>query len=165
MKKPLHSRRRKQILFGMNLDHIAEAANRLNRITARRFEDYVWLLQFHGKTLHLGALAWATAGQSLPDDAVDLIAHARRFTCYAPNEIPSDWLADRPRLQTMKTAWLHACIEAESLIEHLPPEEAGCLYLDATGKPVCPDPASPEFPKLTRHYGSVKGAWPRIVES
>jgi hypothetical protein len=38
------------------------------------------------------------------------------------------------------------------------------LYLDATGKPVCPDPASPEFPKLTRHYGSVKGAWPHIVE-
>ena len=43
--------------------------------------------------------------------------------------------------------------------------EAPYLYLDAAGKPVCPDPASPEFPKLTRHYGSVKGASPRIMES
>ena len=65
----------------------------------------------------------------------------------------------------MKLGWLHACCEAESLIAKLPPEEVGCLYLDAAGKPVCPDPASPEFPKLTRHYGSIKGAWPRIVES
>jgi hypothetical protein len=43
--------------------------------------------------------------------------------------------------------------------------EMGCLYLDRTGKPVCPDPAAPDFPKLTRHFGSVKGAWPRIVEN
>jgi len=41
----------------------------------------------------------------------------------------------------------------------------GCLYLDRTGQPVCPDPAATEFPKLMRHFGSVKGAWPRIVES
>jgi hypothetical protein len=148
----------------MNLNAIAEASNRLNRITARRFEDYLYLLQFHCETLHLGALAWATAGRTLPEDSVDLIALARRFTCYAPNEIPSDWLADRPGLQRMKQKWLHACCEAESLIAKLPPNEVGCLYLDATGKPVCPDPASPEFPKLTRHYGSVRGAWPRIVE-
>jgi hypothetical protein len=43
--------------------------------------------------------------------------------------------------------------------------ELGALYLGAAGQPVCPDPATPDFPKLTRHYGSVKGAWPRIVES
>jgi hypothetical protein len=50
------------------------------------------------------------------------------------------------------------------LIARLPPDEVGCLYLNASGKPVCPDPDSPEYPKLTRHFGSVKGAWPRIVE-
>jgi hypothetical protein len=38
----------------------------------------------------------------------------------------------------------------------------GCLYLVA-GKPVCPNPNDPEFPTLTRHFGSVKGAWPRIA--
>ena len=149
----------------MNANAIAEAADRLCRLTARRFEDYVCLLEFHRETLHLGALAWATADHSAFDAAVDLIALARRFTCYAPNEIPPDWLADRPRLQAMKQEWLQACGEAETLFKQLPPGEVGCLYLDAAGKPVCPDPASPEFPKLTRHYGSVKGAWPRIVEA
>jgi hypothetical protein len=28
--------------------------------------------------------------------------------------------------------------------------------------PVTPDPASPDFPKLRRHFGSVRGAWPVI---
>jgi hypothetical protein len=52
------------------------------------------------------------------------------------------------------------------LLGRAPPlDEVGCLYLDAAGKPVCPDSASPDFPKLTLHFGTVKGAWPRIVES
>ena len=51
-----------------------------------------------------------------------------------------------------------------ALVQQLPPVEMGCLYLSRIGKPVCPDPAAPDFPKLTRHFGSVKGAWPRIVE-
>ena len=38
----------------------------------------------------------------------------------------------------------------------------GVLLLQASARP---DPAAPEFPHLTRHYGSVKGAWPRIVEA
>jgi hypothetical protein len=65
----------------------------------------------------------------------------------------------------MKERWIGIVHESRALIARLPAVELGCLYLDAAGKPICPDPASPEFPKLTRHYGSVKGAWPRIVES
>ena len=42
-------------------------------------------------------------------------------------------------------------------------EEVGCLYLDASGKPVTPDTASAEFSTLRRHYGSVRGAWPIIL--
>ena len=53
---------------------------------------------------------------------------------------------------------------ARELVARFPSAELGCFYLDATGKPVGPDPASSEFPKLTRHHGSVKGAWPRNVD-
>ena len=48
--------------------------------------------------------------------------------------------------------------------QHLPAEEVGCLYLDAGGNPVTPDPASAAFPALRRHFGSVRGAWPVIRE-
>jgi hypothetical protein len=39
------------------------------------------------------------------------------------------------------------------------------LFHDAQGQPVCLNPGSPDFATLTRHFGSVKGAWPRIVDS
>ena len=68
-------------------------------------------------------------------------------------------------LVATKQLWMTAVNDARNQVARLPASELGCLYLDATGKPVCPDPAAPEFPRLTRHYGSVKGAWPRIVES
>jgi hypothetical protein len=40
----------------------------------------------------------------------------------------------------------------------------GCFYLNRAGQPVCPDPTAEEFAQLDRHYGSVKGAWPRLAE-
>ncbi len=47
-------------------------------------------------------------------------------------------------------------------LESLP--DVGCLYLDAAGRPVGPHPTSPDFLHLRRHFGTAKGAWPRIGE-
>lgn len=52
---------------------------------------------------------------------------------------------------------------ALELIAQLPPPEVGCLYLSASSQPACPEPSRPDFPKLTHHFGSVRGAWPRIA--
>ena len=68
---------------------------------------------------------------------------------------------DLPR---WKQAWIDASREAERLLERLPAEEVGCLYLDIEAKPLTPDPASAEFSTLRRHFGSVRGAWPVIRE-
>jgi hypothetical protein len=38
---------------------------------------------------------------------------------------------------------------AESLLPRLPAGEVGCLYLDAAGKPVNPDPATSECSSLS----------------
>jgi hypothetical protein len=37
-------------------------------------------------------------------------------------------------------------------------------YLNEQGNPVCPDPDLAAFHSLTRHFGSIKGAWPRILQ-
>jgi hypothetical protein len=73
-------------------------------------------------------------------------------------------LSQPPALTELKQRWMKASQGALDLIVRLPPDELGCLYRDAAGKPVCPDPKAPRFTQLTRPYGSVKGAWPRIVE-
>ena len=51
---------------------------------------------------------------------------------------------------------------AERRLEQLPADEVGCLYLDGQNRPVTPDPDAPEFSKLRRHFGCVRGAWPII---
>ena len=84
---------------------------------------------------------------------------------YRPEDLADLTLVEPVTLPQLKESWLEASKAALELIARLPLDEVGCLYLDGTGKPVCPDPGSPEFPNLTRHFGSVKGAWPRIVES
>jgi hypothetical protein len=67
-------------------------------------------------------------------------------------------------LVDFKHQWLAAVAEANALFLKLPPEEIGCLYLDAQGQAVTPGPTVPGFSLLRRHFGSVRGAWPAINE-
>ena len=64
----------------------------------------------------------------------------------------------------LKRQWLASVRRALEWFPRLPPEDVGCLYLDAQNRPVTPDPESPEFPRIHRHFGSVRGAWPVIRE-
>ena len=83
---------------------------------------------------------------------------------YTPDEIERAQLPQPPELRAMKMMLIEATEEAAGLFKKLPPAEMGCLYLEASGRPVCPDPEAAEFGKLTRHFGSVRGAWPRMAE-
>jgi len=88
-----------------------------------------------------------------------------RQTRLAGDELTNLRLTQPVDLQALRLRWRQAADEALALFEKLPVTERGRFYLDATGKPVCPDPTSEEFPILTRHYGTLKGAWPRIAEA
>jgi hypothetical protein len=131
------------------------------RAEARDFLDCLYL---HERHLPLGALAWAAAGKDPGATPELIIDWARRGTKYRPEDLADLRLSKPVDLRALKPIWLRACAEAEALFEQLPPAEMGCLYLNAQGQPICPHPASPNFAKLTRHFGSLKGAWPRIAE-
>jgi hypothetical protein len=62
-----------------------------------------------------------------------------------------------------KHQWLAVVAKARALFSKLPPEEVGCLYLDAKAQAVTPDPTAPGFASLRCHFGSVRGAWPAIT--
>jgi hypothetical protein len=151
--------------LGWRLNFWDAATNKVLAMAGRqKIRDFLDCLYLHRQHLHLGALVWAAAGKDpglTPEFILDWALRGNRF-------FPAD-LADvrlgRPiNLVETKQAWFAAVHEARDLVARLPPENLGCLYLDDAGKPVCPDPASPDFVRLTRHYGSMKGAWPRIVE-
>jgi hypothetical protein len=93
-----------------------------------------------------------------------ILQECQRTTHFRTEQFLELRLVTPPDLQAWKKTWIQASREADQLLQRLPAEEVGCLYLDARGKPVTPDPAAAEFPALRRHFGSVRGAWPVIRE-
>ena len=66
-------------------------------------------------------------------------------------------------LQALRVEWLEMLRTARELVECLPAQDVGCLYLDAHGRVVTPRPDEGAFASLTRHWGQLKGSWPRVA--
>jgi hypothetical protein len=144
--------------------HEADAAvNKVLALAGRdQARDFVDVLHLHEHYLSVGALAWAACGKDPGFTPEFLLDHAGRHTAYAQADIDRLSLREPLSLQVLKQKWLTASDHARGLIGSLPPEEIGCLYLDAEGRPMTPDPTSEGFSKLTRHRGTVHGAWPTV---
>jgi len=153
------------IELGWRLNFWDAATNKVLALVGRqKIRDYLDCLYLHGRHLHIGALAWAAAGKDpglTPELIIDWASRGNRFR---PEDLAEVRLSRPVDLRANKQIWLEALAEARALIEKLPIDELGCLYLNNKGEPVCPKLDSPDFTKLTRHFGSVKGAWPRIIE-
>jgi hypothetical protein len=151
--------------LGWRLNFWDAATNKVLALVGRqKIRDYLDCPFLHEHHLPLGVLAWAAAGKD-PGFTPEMILNwASRGNRFDPDEVrhvkmtaPIDFVASKQR-------WLSAIREGLELVGMLPMEELGCFYLNRESRPVCPDPASPEFPKLTRHFGRIKGALPHIVE-
>jgi hypothetical protein len=155
------------VQLGWRLNFWDAATNKVLAFCSREaLRDWLDVIYLHERHLCLGALVWAAAAKDPGLTPEFLLDAARRFVRFPvqPREWEAVGVAPPPDLVQFKQRFLALVDEAAALVQQLPPVEMGCLYLSRIGKPVCPDPAAPDFPKLTRHFGSVKGAWPRIVE-
>src|SRR5207249_6217523 len=84
--------------------------------------------------LHIGALTWAAAGKDpglTPDLIIDWAARGNRFRA----EDLADVRLGKPfDLKAAKSIWLEALAQSRALVEKLPMNELGCLYLNAAGQ-------------------------------
>lgn len=152
--------------LGWRLNFWDAATNKVLAVAGRTAaRDYVDLLYLHERHLSFGSLVWAAAAKD-PGLTPELIVQlARRNSKYRLEDFDGVRTSQPVDLRAMKAAFLQAADAAEELFIRLPVEELGCFYLDAKGHPIEPNPSDDRFPELQRHFGSVKGAWPRIVES
>ncbi len=152
------------IELGWKLNFWDAATNKIIAAADRHVpRDYLDILHLHQRHLSLGALSWAASAKDpglTPEYIIDWIG---RQSHYRPEDFDQVKLSRPVDLQAAKAILLGALDEARRLHACLPPSEAGCLYLDATGRPVCPEPDASSFSTLIRHFGSLKGAWPRIA--
>ena len=152
-------------LAGWRLNVYDAATNKMLALMSRgEPRDYLDILFFHQNHLSLGALCWAAAGKDPGVNPFMILQESQRNTRYQPEQFNAMRLATRLDLQAWKKIWIEGSRQAEQLLQRLPAEEVGCLYLDAQNHPVTPDPESPDFPGLRRHFGSVRGAWPVVSD-
>jgi len=150
-------------LSGWRLNLYDAATNKMLALMARSEpRDYLDVLFFHQNHLSLGALCWAAAGKDPGVNPFMILQESQRNTRFQPEQFRELSVATPLDLPAWKKTWIEGSRQAEQLLERLPADEIGCLYLDAQNRPVTPDPAASEFPKWRRHYGSVRGAWPVI---
>ncbi len=131
-----------------------------------KIRDHLDLIHLEDRGLSLGALAWAATGKDpgmAPMLVLDELSRHARY--YRPEELNEVRLARPVTLQELRRKWLEMMRRARALVETLPENEVGCLYLDAAGNVTTPDPTNAGFHGLTRHFGSLRGTWPRVVDS
>ena len=149
--------------WGYALNFWDAATNKILALAGRgELRDYLDVLQLHGRHLGLGALAWAACGKDIGFTPQFLLEEAQRLAHYSAPLLAELDLRGPVNLVACKKQWLSAVAEALALFDRLPAEEVGCFYLDANHHSVTPNPGSPEFAELKRHFGSVRGAWPVI---
>jgi hypothetical protein len=144
--------------------HDADAAiNKVLALAGRdEVRDFVDVIHMHRSYLSLGALAWAACGKDPGFTPEFLLDHAGRHTVYHQKDLDRLSLTEPVEIGRLKTEWLAAAEAARGLVVGLPPEDVGCLYLDAVGNPVTPEPSSRAFATLIRHWGAVHGVWPAV---
>jgi hypothetical protein len=149
--------------FGYCL-HLADlATNKVLALAGRsEIRDFLDILLIDRTYLSLGAVIWAACGKDPGFTPALLLDETNRHSRYQESDLKGEHLARPVDLRELKQQWLDARARAERLFAQLPAEELGCLYLGPDNNPVMPDPQSPDFSKLTRHFGSIRGAWPKI---
>ena len=61
----------------------------------------------------------------------------------------------------MKQEWTSSLKDAAQLVDRLPPDHAGCIYVDeSTGEITEP---TPDLSGLKPHFGSLGGTLPQII--
>jgi hypothetical protein len=149
-------------LLGFRLHDADSATNKVLAAVGRvQIRDVVDLLYLGVTYISLGAAIWAACGKDEGWTAELILQELRRNGRYNPATVEGLDLTKPIDPKALKAEWLAALDGAEASIRSFPDLTRGFLFLDPTGEPV----RSPLFsPDWTAHRGSVKGAWPKLVQ-
>ncbi len=154
-------------VLGFRLHPLDAATNKVlafvGRLEPRDLVDCIYL---HRSLLSLGALVWAACAKDQGYTPDLILKEAERRARFRVDDLRQVYWAKKPPDPVkLRHSWGVAVAKAHKLVETLPVEELGCLYLDKTGKAVTPNPRRPaEFRRLQRHRGSVRGVLPVVHE-
>jgi hypothetical protein len=147
-------------LLGYRLHDIDAAINKCLALASRsEARDLIDILQIHRESLHLGAICYAACGKDPGFTPNIILGQISRNAKLTPELIEAENLVEKIDPVAIKKEFLLALKSAEQLIESLPAEFLGSVFVAADGSsPHIPDPT-----KHQPHYGTLKGAWPVLL--
>jgi hypothetical protein len=151
--------------FGWRLHDIDLAVNKVLALAGRQEpRDVVDVVALHAHGYPLAALAWAAPAKDpgfTPEFILDEVSRNSRID---PARLASEILtAETFDPVAAKKTLLAAIHEARELFAKLPPDQMGCLYLDAELNVAMPDPEAVAAQRLHLHRARLRGAWPAIA--
>jgi hypothetical protein len=149
--------------FGFRLHPADIGTNKILAAAGRREpRDAVDLMELHRTLLPVGYLAWAAAAKDpglTPPFILNELIRIARYTQEELDALATTSPVDAVQLRQELRA---AVEEGRAVIEKLPPQDAGCLYLDANDNVAAPLPDA--LAGYRRHFGSRGGHWPTSSE-
>jgi len=150
--------------LGYRLHDVDLAVNKcLAPANRNEVRDIIDLLQMHRDVIALFAACWAACGKDPGFTPELLLDCMRRNSIIRPEQLAGESLT-RPLSPTeLKEEWLTLLVETEEALLTLPAQDLGCIYLDQKAE-VVRAPAPGNLDKMQRHFGSVGGSWPRVLD-
>jgi hypothetical protein len=150
-------------MFGFRLHDADVATNKVLAAAGRqKVRDFIDLIYLDKTYVSLGVAIWAASGKDEGFTPDLILSELRRNCRINPASLEGMALTPPQSPTLLKAEWLKSFDAAEKLLASLPPDKLGCLFLDKdTGLPG----SGPVFdPSWKPHFGTIKGAWPRLAE-
>ena len=155
--------------LGLTLHPFDLATNKILALVGRlEVRDWVDVINADRRLQPLGYLLWAACGKDPGYSPGSLLAHARRTTHYSAVEVAQlEFQGAAPGAGELASAWHGMLDQAASVIDLLPPEEAGTCVLDSDDNLFTGSSAhlarALAGSRIRFHAGSLGGAYPRLV--
>jgi hypothetical protein len=148
--------------FGYRLHDVDLAINKSLALANRsELRDVLDIVELDSKILSLAGCVWAACGKDpgfTPELMLDLI---QRHAIITPDLLALEALRQPVDPKKLKSDLSRLLTEARQIIPTLDPADIGCIYVDGKGA-VLRDLGHLESKDVTRHFGTVKGTWPRL---
>ena len=151
----------KDEILGYRLHDADAATNKvLAAVGRQKVRDFIDLIQLDRDYVSLGVAVWAAVDKDEGYTPPLIMEFLRRNSLINPATLEDVILVEPETPVALKARWLQRLEAAKQLISTLPQQPLGCLYLDRNGQPARGEVFDPGW---TPHFGSVGGAWPKII--
>lgn len=150
--------------LGYRLHDVDLAVNKCVALANRsEVRDALDIIELDKRVLSLAGCCWAACGKDpgfTPELLLNLI---QRHATFSPDLLNAESLAKKVDPRKLKLDFMTLLDEAKNDLKELDPKDLGCVYINKKNL-VVKNPSVSNTQKTLKHFGSIKGSWPQVVQ-